>query len=342
MERRVIHTRAPLRLGLGGGGTDLSPYCDSYGGAVLNATIDLYAYAFVESSDVTVFRAIDLDLEVVLDSLDQETSETLALHHHSYRWAVENYNDGEPFNCQISTFCEAPPGSGLGSSSTMVVAILGAFAAFLGKTISDYSLARDAYHVERVLAGLSGGRQDQYAAAFGGFNFMEFLPNDRTIVNPLRVRRAVISELEASMILYYTGVSRSSAAIIDQQQSNLREGSATSTEAMHQLKQDAFDMKEFLLKGDIPAIAEVLNRSWVAKQQTASGITTPSIERAIAAATEHGAVAAKVSGAGGGGFLTFLCPPERRLHVRKALERETGEVLSFSFTKLGLESWQPR
>lgn len=337
-----IHTRAPLRLGLAGGGTDLSPFCDEHGGAVLNATIDRFAYAFLETnkSNTIDFHASDLDIRMTVSS-DVLSPGPLQLHQAAYFRVMKEFNNGEPLPCSLSTYCEAPPGSGLGSSSTMVVAIVGALLTALRVTLSEYDIARLAFSIEREDAGLSGGRQDQYAATFGGFNFMEFLPNDLALVNPLRVKRSIISELESSIVLFYTGVSRSSAVIISQQVSNLNERDEVSMSAMHDLKRDAFEMKESLLKGNITKLAKQLNCSWAAKQKTAKGITTPSIEAAMSHAFEQGAIAGKVSGAGGGGFITFLCDPEHRLQVSRALKSLDGEVIPFSFTRNGVESWSP-
>jgi D-glycero-alpha-D-manno-heptose-7-phosphate kinase len=341
----LFRARAPLRLGLAGGGTDLSPYCDSFGGAVLNATIDLYAYATLELGatlrDVSL-KAADMrhSATIAADPRAVELVEPLMLHRAVYRRIVTDFRGGEPLPCRLTTYCEAPPGSGLGSSSTLVVAMVKAFVDALNLPLGEYDIAHLAYEIERKDAGLHGGRQDQYAATFGGVNFMEFYDGDRVIVNPLRIKNWIMSELEASVVLFFTGVSRSSAAIIEEQTRNIQDGRAQSMDAMHQLKADAYEMKEAVLKGDIRRFARVLNSSWGAKRKAASQISTDEIERLMAIAFEEGAIAAKVSGAGGGGFVMLVVDPARRIEVMQRLATEPGQVMSCSFTKRGTEGWR--
>jgi D-glycero-alpha-D-manno-heptose-7-phosphate kinase len=340
----LIRARAPLRLGLAGGGTDLSPYCEQFGGAVLNATIDLYAYATLEplTGSSVFFAASDIGSE---ESLSADPKELVlegptALHRAVYRRIVDDFHQGKPFPCRLTTYCEAPPGSGLGSSSTLVVAMVKAFVEALSLPLGDYDIAHLAYVIERNDARLQGGRQDQYAATFGGFNFMEFYDGDRVIVNPLRIKNWVLSELEASVVLFHTGVSRSSAAIIAEQTRNVSSSARQSLDAMHQLKADAYEMKEAVLKGDFRKFATVLNRSWEAKKKTAHSVSNDRINQLFDVARDAGALAGKVSGAGGGGFITFLVEPRARLNVIRRLEGEEGQVMTCSFTKRGTEGWR--
>lgn len=339
----IVRARAPLRLGLAGGGTDLPFYSDNHGGAVLNATIDLYAYTFLErlAEPKVVLSASDVGRETALPANgDLPIGTTLPLHIAAYRRIVRDYCGGRPFGCRMVTFCDAPPGSGLGSSSTMVVSMIKAFTELLGLPLGEYDIAHLAYRIEREDVGLSGGKQDQYAAAFGGVNFMEFYADNRTIVNPLRVKNWIVSEIETSMVLFYTGVSRDSADIIDQQNANLTRRESPSIAAMHALKQDAYAMKEYILKGDIDHFAATLNRSWKAKRETAERISNTRIDGLIDAAFEAGAKAGKVSGAGGGGFLMLVVDPSRRVEVVRRLEKEDGRVLTCHFTKRGTEGWR--
>lgn len=343
-----FRSRAPLRLGLAGGGTDLSPYCDQFGGAILNATIDLYAYATIESrtDDQCVFLATDGDItaQVSADPTDWTIGDPLVLHKAVYARVVRDFRGGIPFPCTLTTFCEAPPGSGLGSSSTLVVAMVKAFVECLGLPMGEYDIAHLAFEIERVDAGLAGGRQDQYAAAFGGFNFMEFYADNRVIVNPLRIKNWILSELESSVVLFYTGVSRSSARIIDEQTRNISVNSQASdskpVDAMHELKDDAYSMKESVLKGDIKRFADIMNKSWIAKRKTAASISNSRIDGLFDAAMQAGALAGKVSGAGGGGFINFIVDPAKRMQVIKRLALEEGQVMTCSFTKRGTEGWR--
>jgi D-glycero-alpha-D-manno-heptose-7-phosphate kinase len=339
----IVRSRAPLRLGLAGGGTDVSPYCDQFGGAVLNATIDMYAYTIIEPTDDgrVTFKASDIDgvFEAPADA-EMEIACPLILHRAVYRRIVRQFNGGKPLPCRITTFCDAPPGSGLGTSSTMVVSLLKAFVEWLNLPLGEYEIARLAFEIERIDAGLSGGRQDQYAATFGGVNFMEFLPDDRVIVNPLRVKNWIISELETSIVLFNSGVSRSSASIIKEQTDNITAKNETALDAMHEMKADAFGMKECLLKGDFTGFAGFMRKSWAAKKRLAGAISTDHLEKIHQAAMAAGALAGKVSGAGGGGFMTFLVDPSRRVDVIRALDRQEGHVVTCHFTRHGTEGWK--
>lgn len=347
MSKNSIRARAPLRLGFAGGGTDLSPYCDEYGGAILNATIDQYAYATLKPLPGKKVRFVAKDTGAEIELL-AEPSEILlegplTLHKAVYRRICIDYHGGKPYPCELITYCEAPPGSGLGSSSTLVVAMLKAFMEGLQLPFGDYDLAHLAFTIERIDARLQGGRQDQYAATFGGFNFMEFSAHDRVIVNPLRIKNWVLSELESSLVLFFTGQSRSSADIIAEQTRNI---SASLTErskpieAMHQLRSDAFAMKEAVLRGDLKVFADILNRSWVAKKSTAVNISNSTIDALMDKAMAAGAIAGKISGAGGGGFITFIVDPIHRLNLIRILGQEEGQVMPCSFTKRGTEGWR--
>lgn len=338
----VIRARAPLRLGLAGGGTDVSPYSDEHGGFVLNATIDLYAQAIIEPrfDGMVKFVAADRNECVELPATAVlEDNEPLRLHRGIYSRIVRQFNGGRPLSLTLTTFADAPAGSGLGTSSTMVVCILQAFAEWLRLGLGEYDIARLAYEIERLDLGLAGGKQDQYAAAFGGFNFIEFNARDHVLVNPLRVKEWLLNELEASTILYYTGQSRESASIIQQQIDNTKKGETKSIDAMHALKHDAVAMKEAVLRGDLKTYAEILGRSWISKKRLAQGVSNPEIDAVYDSAMSAGAVAGKISGAGGGGFMMFFAPPARRMDVLRELQRHPGEVMNFHFTHVGAQSW---
>jgi D-glycero-alpha-D-manno-heptose-7-phosphate kinase len=339
----LIRARAPLRLGLAGGGTDVSPYCDTHGGYVLNATIDRYAYAVIRTLDEARIRLHATDQQQSLDlALDDPLAldGTLNLHRAVYRVMMDEYNGGRRVPLELSTFCDAPAGSGLGSSSTVVVVIIRAFAELLNLALDDYEIARLAFRIERVDCGLGGGRQDQYSATFGGFNFMEFYADDRALINPLRVKNWILCELEASLVLFYTGVSRSSAAIIADQTGNVTAGSSVAIEAMHGLKREALVMKECLLKGDFDGLVESMRAGWESKKRSAKSVSNPHIDRIYEAAVAAGARAGKVSGAGGGGFMMFFVPPEKHMAVVRTLASFEGQVNNCHFTKHGTQAWR--
>jgi D-glycero-alpha-D-manno-heptose-7-phosphate kinase len=341
----IVRSRAPLRLGLAGGGTDVSPYCDKFGGAILNATIGHYAYATIEVLDARTvrFTSCDQNQYAEFDAADElQPDGNLDLLKYVHNYAVKVFNAGHPLSVCLTTRVDVPAGSGLGGSSTLVVAALKAYAELLNFPLDDYELAQTAYLIERDHAGLQGGRQDQYAAAFGGFNFMEFGGNGRVLVNPLRVKEGVISELEASLLLFYTGASRASGAIIAEQSKNVDTGNAEAIEAMHQIKQEAFRMKESLLRGDFPLLHEVLRASWESKKRMASRIVNDRIEMLYARALEAGAYCARISGAGGGGFMIFLTDPMRKQNVAGALQKceDAGIVYGCHFTNVGAQAWR--
>lgn len=337
-----VRSKAPLRLGLAGGGSDVSPYSDLYGGLILNATIDLYAHCTIEEEmggGIEIYAA-DLNQSLSYEMQDQLPIDgQLDLHKGVYNRIVKDFHiTPKPF--RITTYSDAPAGSGLGSSSTMVVCILQAFAEWYNLPLGDYEIARLAYEIERIDIGLSGGKQDQYAATFGGFNFMEFLQDGHVIVNPLRIKPWVVEELEASLLLFFTGASRSSAKIIDEQRKNTQEKNATAIEAMHKIKQSAIDMKTAILRGEIDTFATILGQAWEDKKKMATSITNPTIQQAFDKALGAGAIAGKVSGAGGGGFIMFVVEPTKRKNVERALSGLEGRVVEFQFSDKGTQSWK--
>ncbi|MFO1126417.1 MAG: hypothetical protein U1E25_14815 [Methylocystis sp.] len=340
--KRVTRARAPLRLGLAGGGTDLSPYCQQFGGAVLNVTIDRHAYAFISSrSDgKTSFAALDIGKEEVFDPRNVPTQESaLLLHQGVYRRMVRDYLNGEAPALSIQSTVDAPAGSGLGSSSALVVALVEAFRAHFALPLGRYEIAQLAWQIERLDLGLAGGRQDQYAAAFGGVNFIDFLPDDSVIVNPLRLVPGAIEEVESSLVICFTGQSRSSHDIIVQQTRGVTAADPQSMEAMHQLKEDAHRMKLAFVHGDVLGMADVLKRSWIAKRNTAKGVSNEAINHFQEVAAGSGALAGKISGAGGGGFMMFIVKPEDRQRLISALRQAGGSADSVAFTHTGSVTW---
>ena len=336
----IIRSKAPLRLGLAGGGTDVSPYSDLYGGAILNATINMFAYTTLEPTNdgKLVFESPDRKLHEEYDSAGcVDTDGFFVLHKGVYNRIVKDFTH-QPLSFRISSYVDVPPGSGLGTSSTLVVSILGAFVEWLKLPLGEYDIARLAYEIERVDLGMSGGKQDQYAATFGGFNFMEF-NKDNVIVNPLRIRNRYADELAHNLVLYYTDTSHVSAEIIEEQQRNVRAKNSHSIEAMHKLKEQAVQMKEALPRGHIDQIGEILDFGWRYKKQMANSITNPRIDSIYNAAKQAGASGGKISGAGGGGFMFFYCPGVTRYAVVEALQQFGGKAKRYEFVNEGLKTW---
>lgn len=340
--QKIIRSKSPLRLGLAGGGTDVSPYSDIYGGAILNATVNLYAYTTIVPLE---------NGQIILESIDRKESETFAsatqlpingkldLAKGIYNRILRDFIK-EPLSFKLTTYVDAPAGSGLGTSSSLVVSILSAFAEWLKIPLGEYELAHLAYEIERSDLGMAGGKQDQYAAAFGGVNFMEFYGDDKVIVNPLRIKQEYLYEMNNNIILYYTGTSRLSSKIIENQQANVKEKNAKSVEAMHKLKEQSVLMKEAILRGQINKIGEILHFGWEHKKQMAKEISNPVIDEIYAAAMSEGATGGKISGAGGGGFMFFYCPGTTRYNVVERLSRFGGEFRRFQFITDGAVSWK--
>lgn len=338
----IIRSKAPLRLGLAGGGTDVSPYSDIYGGAVLNATISMYAYATIEpgvSKSGININSIDKSISLnFAETARLPVTGELDLIKGAYNRVVELFT-GQPLSFTITTWVDAPAGSGLGSSSTLLIAVLGAFTEWLKLPLGEYDIAKLAYEIEREDLKMAGGKQDQYAATFGGVNFMEFSENGKVIVNPLRIKDSVLNELSNNIILFYTETSRISSEIILKQQKRVSEGTNNAVEAMHEIKRLAVLMKEAILRGEIDRMGELLNMSWEYKKRMADGITNPLIDTIYDRAISAGATGGKISGAGGGGFMFFYCPGNTRYKVIKALESFGGQAKRYDFTRSGLETW---
>ena len=337
----MVRCKAPLRIGLAGGGTDVSPYTDQYGGAILNATISLFAYAFLKLRDdnEVVLKAMDKQEEVNIEvSPLLRLDGNLDLAKGVFNRLVKDFNI--PIRgFELTTYVDAPPGSGLGSSSTLVVAILGAFVEAFKLPLGEYDVAHLAYSIEREDLKMAGGRQDQYAATFGGFNFMEFGANDKVIVNPLRIKEKVLFELENNLVLFFTETSRLSSSIIQKQQDNVNNNVLSSIDAMHLLKEQAILMKEALLKGEVNQIGEILHFGWQQKRAMAQGITNDSIDLYYETAMNAGATGGKISGAGGGGFMIFYAPENHKFKVIRSLEKIGGKVLLYQFVQYGMVSW---
>lgn len=340
----IFRSKAPLRIGLAGGGTDVSPYSDLFGGAILNATISLFAYAHIEPSEGE---------KIILEAADRNEKAEFCLNqdlpingkldllkgvYNRVRSELTEIKTG----FRLTTFVDAPAGSGLGTSSTLTVAILGAFAEWKRIALGDYDFAHYAYQIERNDLQFAGGKQDQYAATFGGVNFMEFYKEDKVIVNPLRIKPEYLNELQNNLVLFFTETSRSSAVIINEQVKNVKLKNTESIAAMHQLKVQAGMMKEALLKGELDKIGEILDLGFREKRKMAKNISNPEIDEIYDEAKKAGASGGKISGAGGGGFMIFYCPGNTRFNVIKRLKQLGGTVRNYTFTKYGLTTWSTK
>jgi D-glycero-alpha-D-manno-heptose-7-phosphate kinase len=339
----IYRSKAPLRIGLAGGGTDVSPYSDLYGGAILNATISLYARVAIEplENGKIIFECADRKESATYDAVyPMPLDGQLDIFKGIINRIHKDYTPLPFTGFRLTTFVDAPAGSGLGTSSTLMVAVLGAFAEWLKLPLGEYDLAHLAYSVEREDLQQAGGKQDQYAATFGGVNFMEFYRDDKVIVNPLRIKEVYLHELENNLVLFYTSTSRLSSSIISEQQKNVTEKKDDSIEAMHHLKEQAVMMKEALLRGTIDKIGEILDYGFQYKKKMAKGISNTQLDEIYEAARKAGASGGKISGAGGGGFMIFYCPGNSRFAVVNALQGFGGDVKRYNFTQHGMQTWK--
>jgi D-glycero-alpha-D-manno-heptose-7-phosphate kinase len=316
------------------------PYAAEQGGCVLNATIDRYAYAtlidegrkdfVVHSLDYNLTRQLDLERPLVYDG-------QLDLVKAAVKWLNLQQN-GEVRGFQLHLHTDAPPGSGLGSSSAVVVAMINAFAERYGISLSTYEKAHLAYVLEREELGIEGGMQDQYSAVFGGFNFVEF-GAEGVVVNPLRISLDVVNELQYSLVLCYMGAPRRTDQIIGSQISNYEARQEDVLAAMARLKELTVAMKNALVRGRLPDFGSLLHEAWLSKKQMATEITTPQIEEAYEEARRAGALGGKISGAGGGGYMYFFCPAETRHRVGDRLEQMGLKLTRFAFEPQGVQAW---
>jgi len=337
----IFHARAPFRLGLAGGGTDVSPYCEKFGGAVVNATINQYAHASIIPRDdgKIVFIQENNNQILVLDAKSQlDVHPDFALQIGVYNHISAHFST-QPLAFELVTSMDVPSGSGLGTSSTLVVALLAAFSEWLKLPLSNFDLAQLAFQIERIDLKMNGGRQDQYAATFGGFNFIEFKKDGTVLVNPLQLDKNFMNDLSYYMVLFYTKSSRASANIIAKQQENVRKGKMEAIEATHVLKSFSQEMKSALLQSDLEKIGKMMHSSWTEKKKLTTHITNPKIDTFYQTALNAGAIGGKISGAGGGGFMMFCCPKHTRTKVIQELKKVGGKVFPYTFVNHGVERW---
>lgn len=339
--KTIYRAKAPLRLGLAGGGTDISPYSDLYGGAVLNAAINMYAFASIQPRTDGMIEIISTDFSenlLIKSAKSLDINGNLILLKGIYNKIVKEFTK-TPLSFTLITDTNVPVCSGLGTSSAITVAVIGAFVEWLKLPLGEYEVAHLAFEIERKELGLSGGKQDQYAATFGGFNFMEFYKDDEVLINPLRIKEDYILELENNLLLFFTGKSRFSAEIIEKQVNAMKSAEGT-VEYMHKMKEAAFEMKKLLLKGRLNELGELLDAIWSYKKKTGENVSTDFIDEIYAEARESGALGGKVSGAGGGGFMFFYCPGNNKYRVIQNLSKFKGDIRRFEFIKEGLITWE--
>lgn len=340
--RPVLRARAPLRISFAGGGTDVTPFSEREGGAVLSATISSFAFSTLRprtDGQVTV-RSLDYGTSIgfnIDEPVEYDGKLDLPKAAIDRIRGIEGARPSGGFDLFLHT--QAPPGSGLGSSSAVMVSVIGLVAQHCGLDLTPYDVAELAYRLEREDLGIPGGSQDQYAAAFGGFNYIEFRA-DEVIVNPLRVRDDTVHELEHNMLLAFTGNTRVSDHIIEDQRSRYETGNAEALEGLRAQKALAERMKVALVRGEVDRFGRLLGEAWAQKRKMSDRISTPLIDKAVTTAMGAGALGGKVTGAGGGGHLVFVCEFERRHIVAQELLALGLTISEITFSQQGVTTWR--
>jgi D-glycero-alpha-D-manno-heptose-7-phosphate kinase len=339
-----------MRVSFGGGGSEIDPFRSLFGGRVMNTTIAMYAHVlFAETTDNVIeiqssdadeyfFTSTDKYLDVQFDELPKSCLLAVAVLQYFSRELKCDLTRG----VKINTYSDAPVGSGLGSSSTMTVAIVHLLLEYFNIPADPYNLALIAHKIERQYLNLAGGIQDHFCAAFGGFNYMEFGPIDHLLINPLRIKRDTLFELESSLVLIYTGTSRDSAQIIQNQILEMENNTQFTNETLSKIAQNATQIKSSILRWNLSEFASLLNEGWNLKKLMSENISNPEINILTKICTNSGALGAKLCGAGGGGYLLVAIPPENRSKLVAALKKRPEDLVRITFVDHGSEVWNSK
>jgi D-glycero-alpha-D-manno-heptose-7-phosphate kinase len=325
-----------VRISFGGGGTDLPAYYEQFGGSVLSVAINKYFYTVLTARFDGRIQVISSDLRV-FESWPDIAKANLRGSSLEIPLAVL-----KEMNCDIAVdlflASEIPPGTGLGSSASVCVNILKTLSTYLQHPISKYDLAERSFHIARHLLGKHVGKQDEYAAAFGGLNFITFHPDGGTLVEPIDLNPAVLTELQRNLMLFFTGSAHHSWSILQEQESSTRNQTGGALEALHEVKALGLRMRTALQQGDLREIGALLHEGWQAKRRISTKISTPHIDELYSLALKHGALGGKITGAGGGGFLLLYCEPAFQPNVREAMREHDIQEMTFSFDMQGAQA----
>ena len=332
----MLIVRSPVRISFGGGGTDLPAYYEQFGGSVLSVAINKYFYTVLTARSDGRIQVISSDLRV-FETWPDIANANLSGSSLEIPLAVL-----KEMNCNVAVdlflASEIPPGTGLGSSASVCVNILKTLSTYLHQPISKYDLAERSFHIARHLLGKHVGKQDEYAAAFGGLNFISFHTDGSTLVEPIDVNPAVLAELQRNLMLFFTGSAHHSWSILKEQESSTRNQTGGALEALHEVKALGIRMRSALQQGDLREIGTLMHEGWQAKRRISTKISTPHIDELYALARKHGAIGGKITGAGGGGFLLLYCESELQSEVRNAMRQHDIQEMTFGFDMQGAQA----
>lgn len=329
----MLIVRSPVRISFGGGGTDLPAYYEQFGGAVLSVAINKYFYTILGKRIDGRMQIISSDLRV-FESLHDLSEMQVQKSPLEIPIAVLKHLD---FSLPIDLFLasEIPPGTGLGSSASVCVNLLKTLSTYLHRPISKHDLAEESFHIARNVLGRNIGKQDEYASAFGGLNYICFEPDGRVSVDPVKLSPELAQELQAHLMLFFTGAAHHSWSILKEQEAATREHSGPAVDALHEGKILGAKMRDALLREDLDHLGDLLHLAWMAKRRVSTRISDARIDSLYDLARQHGAAGGKITGAGGGGFLLLFCRPDAQLSVRDALREQGLQEMKFAFDMQG-------
>lgn len=328
----MIITQSPVRISFGGGGTDLPDFYNKYGGAVVSITINKYFYSFYCPRDDEKIQMISSDFQSLL-SVDDFYSLKFGKGFDIPSAVIKHYRLYHGFD--LFTASEIPPGSGLGSSGTVTVNMVKLCSKLKNETLTQRQLAEDAYFIQREILNLPIGKQDEYAAAYGGLNFIEFSEKKIT-VEPMQVDPDVKMRLEKNLLLFFTGKTRQASTILQRQENSIKGNDASVIDAMIKVRDNAYHIKDAIEEGDMKRFGSLLDEAWKCKKQMNPGVTNEYLDRIYGIAMQHGALGGKITGAGGGGYFMFYCEEDNQNKLSQALEEEKLRSLDFKFAEKGV------
>ena len=331
----MLIVRSPVRISFGGGGTDLPAYYQQNGGAVLSTAINKYFYTVLGTRTDQSIQIISSDLRICETWRDFQS---VQIPDGGLEIPVAVLKD---LGCEVCVdlflASEIPPGTGLGSSASVCVNVLKTLSTYLHLPLSKQDLAERAFHIARNVLQRHVGKQDEYAAAYGGLNFIEFLPDGGTRVEAIDPGHAIMTELQNSLLLFFTGSAHHSWNILAEQERSTEQGSRRPIEALHEIKELAYRMRNALRSGDLSAFANMLDEGWQAKKRVSNKISNSRIDALYELSLRNGALGGKITGAGGGGFLLLFCEPQHQDGLRRALATEGLHEMTFSFDFQGAQ-----